>query len=69
MKRENNFTENNLEDIYGAVNFINDLMDNHLAPEDEEECEVYRQVQDLLEKAWCVLRDYLFDDEEGEENE
>ena len=65
MNNENNFTENNLEDIYGAVSFINDLMDNHLAPADEEACEVFHEVEDLLEKAWCVLRNYLFDDEEG----
>ena len=65
MKERNNFTENNLEDIYGAVSFITDLMDNHLAPSDEEACEVFHKVEDLLDEAWCVLRTYLFDDEEG----
>lgn len=65
MANENNFTENNLEDLYKAVNFVNDLMDNHLAPENEEAREVFFEVEDLLEKAWCVLRNYLFDDEEG----
>ena len=65
MNGENNFTENNLEDIYGAVNFITDLMDNHLAPSDEKACEVYYKVEDLLDEAWCVLRNYLFPDEEG----
>ena len=65
MADGNNFTENNLEDIYGAVNFINNLMDNHLAPSDEEACEVYHKVQDLLEEAWGVLRDYLYQDVEG----
>ena len=65
MADGNNFTENNLEDIYGAVNFVNNLMDNHLAPSNEEACEVFYKVQELLEEAWGVLRDYLYQDVEG----
>lgn len=65
MNSENNFTENNLEDIYKAVDFINELMDNHLAPSDEKACEVYFKVKDLLEDAWCELSNYLFPDKEG----
>ena len=65
MKYTNEFTENNLEDIYGAVNFINDLMDNHLAPDDKEASDVYYKVKDLLEEAWCLLKNYLSDEEEN----
>lgn len=63
MAGENNFTENNLDDIYGAVNFITDLMDNHLAPSDPQACEVFHKVNDLLDEAWCELRNYLYPEE------
>ena len=59
MNDENNFTENNLEDIYRAVDFITDLMGNHLAPSDEQAFEVFSKVEDLLDDAWCILKDYI----------
>lgn len=58
-------TENNIEDIYMAVNFITDLMDNHLAPSDSKACDVYYKVEDLLDEAWCILKTYLEENVEG----
>ena len=65
MNNENNFTENNLDDIFRAIDFITDLMDSHLAPSDEKACDVYYKVDDLLDEAWCILKNYLLGDEEG----
>ena len=65
MNNENNFTENNLDDIFRAIDFITDLMDSHLAPSDEKARDVYYKVDDLLDEAWCVLKNYLLGDEEG----
>lgn len=65
MNNENNYTENNLDDIFRTIDFITDLMDSHLAPSDEKACDVYYKVHDLLDEAWCMLKDYLLGDDEG----
>ena len=65
MRDDYNPTEINLNDVLGALDFLTDMMDNHLEPDDYRDAYVYGQVRAHVDEAYRILAIHI----EGDEDE